>query len=607
MPRKRAIGAKSSSEQPIAKATQDSAPSCRADTAPAAVNSKPLSRGSSSSDEQEFHDAQSEPAGTTMDRESVNPGYNTRRAKRVRNDTPDSPSSVRRSKRQQSRRAASNSPTGETGSLPMDPPPTRTRPPLDNASASGPSKPTAKISRRLRNTITDDMDTDNMETEDSSLLSSPPKSSATGVSPRSYTQTPVSGQNDDGSLDEDVRESDAQPSDAVLDNIRRALAEIPIGEIAYGRLLKMDLSPEITIKGVGPITFPLTDKQIDAIRDKAHKPFEGKFGADWPFNSAHRLTAFIDDDQFDIEKHLMWVNGDKWGAYVSSLVSDVATYLGFIDDAPKILALPRSLCLWEKGSIWRSYTKPHPERAKDWIGTMLLILDHDCQGGEIAARYKNKDILFEHAAQGRFLIASHAETELDVMPLTEGYRFGMTYELYIPDYPKKRKLVELLVDCNKKSESELAWELSDWIARINKGEMKDFPVFQALQGDYGRKEMTIYTVNASDRALVLAVLRAINDKHVSPRRGRALNAYFAHVKVTSKKWATDSRTRYSVEWASSIDGKPRPDITEVLIDARGILQKARFLEGQTTRHVTPTMSSSTAMVQCLMLVWEKVE
>lgn len=342
MPRKRAMGVASSSEQSVSREEDFSAA-----TASPIVDSNADTRASSEEAKEEFYEAESGLVGTTMDlEESVTPAYNTRGAKRVRGDTLVSLSPARRSKRHEARRAASGSPTGETNPLLQGQPSSRTNASSSRAPTPGPLNPTARLSRRLRNTITEDTD---VEDSDSSSLSSPPASLATGVSHRSSTRTTFSAQNGDESPED-------QSSHAVISNIKRALAEIPIGEIAYGRLLPMDPSPEISIKGVGPIKLPLSDNQLVAIRNKAHKPFEGKFGSDWPFNSANRLTPIIYDDEFEIEKHLEYIDGDTWGNYVSSLVSDVAAYLGYGSEAA-IQALPRSLCLWEKGSIWRNYTK----------------------------------------------------------------------------------------------------------------------------------------------------------------------------------------------------------------------------------------------------------
>lgn len=183
------------------------------------------------------------------------------------------------------------------------------------------------------------------------------------------------------------------------------------------------------------------------------------------------------------------------------------------------------------------------------------------------------------------------------MPLMKGYSFGLTYELYLPDDPTRGRFLDILVESNKKSEATIAWELSDWILQINRGDMGNFPLLHVLDGSYDLHDMTIYKVNATDRALVLAVLKAINNKHVSPRRGLALRAYFVIVKATSKNYSSSYRMRYSVDWAATIDGHPRPGVKTVLIEAPGVLQKSKFLNGTMSRQVTETMSTTTAMVQ----------
>lgn len=40
-----------------------------------------------------------------------------------------------------------------------------------------------------------------------------------------------------------------------------------------------------------------------------------------------------------------------------------------------------------------------------WIGTIVLVLQQECKGGEIAARYRSKDMLLDPGMRGSFLIA----------------------------------------------------------------------------------------------------------------------------------------------------------------------------------------------------------
>lgn len=189
------------------------------------------------------------------------------------------------------------------------------------------------------------------------------------------------------------------------------------------------------------------------------------------------------------------------------------------------------------------------------------------------------------------------------MPLTEGYRLGLTYELYLCDNPVRDKFLDILVEANRKSELALARDLNTWVSQIDQGQIMGFPLLQVLDGEYEQHHMNIYSVNAEDRTLVLAAAKATRNKQITPQRGYTLGAYFVLAKGTSKNYSTGCRVRYSIEWAATIEGQPRPDVKTVLVDEKGVLQKDKFVSGETSRRVSKTMSTTTktlpVSVECI--------
>ncbi|KAK4213856.1 hypothetical protein QBC37DRAFT_162848 [Rhypophila decipiens] len=588
MPRTRNMGAAMSSPQP--QATRVRSESVASSTS---TSSSVTSNHSSKS----LFDGGGIDTATTPDHDAIDgPAYNTRRAKRARQDTPESPTRVRRSKRRSAHPAIS-APRGDARRS--------CREPISPHHEESDSKPGHVPTRASTPDLPDLADkapvTGEHDGDTSSTLSSPPSSLASERTNRSASHTSHTSTSTQSNRESpgDIQRACAESKYTIINDLKRHLGQFATGEIAYGRKLAVEPSPQITVKGVGSLKLPLSEDQLITIRNCAQQPFAGKFGSDWPFNSAHRLTSIIPDDGFEI------TNAAEWTGHVSSLISDVATYLGFGARATSIQSLPRSVFLWEKGNIWRGYTKPHEEHKHNWIGTVLLILDQECEGGEIAARYRNKDILFEHATRGRFLIASHAGTWLDVMPLTRGYRLGLTYELYLADNPLKHTFLDRLVTINKRSDSALVKDLCNWIGQIYRAEMTNFPLIQVLDGAYEQQHMNIYSVNAEDRSLILRVLKVTHDKQVTPQHGRSLQAYLVFLKATSKNYSTGNRVRYSLEWAATIEGHTCPDVKEILIDPQGVLQKDKFGCGDKTRQVSRTMSTTTKSLPCLMLTWDE--
>lgn len=182
------------------------------------------------------------------------------------------------------------------------------------------------------------------------------------------------------------------------------------------------------------------------------------------------------------------------------------------------------------------------------------------------------------------------------MPLCEGYRFAMTYELFLADNPFKDSFLDTLVHQGQTSESALLKGLNTWASRIEQGKMENFPLIHALEGDYEQKDMHIWSLNADDRSLAMAAIKATRNESLTPRADYTLGAYLVMVKATSKNYSARNRVRYSIEWATTLEGKLVPDIKAIIVDEMGVLQKDKFEDGETSRQVTTTMHTTTKTV-----------
>lgn len=182
------------------------------------------------------------------------------------------------------------------------------------------------------------------------------------------------------------------------------------------------------------------------------------------------------------------------------------------------------------------------------------------------------------------------------MPLSEGYRLALTYELFLAENPFKDSFLDKLVNQNQSSESELLKGLKTWASRIEQGKMENFPLIHVLEGHYELKDMHIGALNADDRSLAMAAIKAVYNPNLTPRPDYALGAYLVMIKATSKNYSTRNRVRYSIEWAATLDGISVPNIKNILVDEKGVLQKDKFEDGETSRQVTKTMHTTTKTV-----------
>lgn len=173
----------------------------------------------------------------------------------------------------------------------------------------------------------------------------------------------------------------------------------------------------------------------------------------------------------------------------------------------------------------------------------------------------------------------------------------MTYELFLSDNPLKNSFLDKLVDQSQSSQWELLRGLKTWVSRIQQGNMENFPLIHVLEGEYEQKDMYISSLNAADRSVAMAAIRATRDERLTPHDGYTLSAYLVIVKATSKNYSARSRVRYSIEWAITLFGALVPDIKALLVNETGVLQTDRFQDGQTTsRQVTKTMHTTTKTV-----------
>lgn len=183
-----------------------------------------------------------------------------------------------------------------------------------------------------------------------------------------------------------------------------------------------------------------------------------------------------------------------------------------------------------------------------------------------------------------------------MLPLSEGYRFALTYELFLADNPLQGSFLDNLVYQNQSSEYALLKGLRTWASGIEQGDMENFPLIHVLEGKYEHKDMQINFLNADDRSLAMAAIKAIYNKNLTPHLDYALGTYLVMVKATSKNFSGRSRVRYSVEWAATLDGNLMPGIKATIVDEMGVLQKNKFEDGETSRQVTKTLHTTTKTV-----------
>lgn len=147
------------------------------------------------------------------------------------------------------------------------------------------------------------------------------------------------------------KEDGAQTKHDIVENLDTQFRQFPTGEIAHSHPLQTRVLPQVRIKDAGIFNLPLDNQQLAEIHKYAYQPYAGKFGADWPFNSAHRLTSTIPPECLEI------VNSEEWNSEVAQLATNSGMYLGFGQKSGNIEFKAGTLYLWDKDAIWRGYSR----------------------------------------------------------------------------------------------------------------------------------------------------------------------------------------------------------------------------------------------------------
>lgn len=394
-----------------------------------------------------------------------------------------------------------------------------------------------------------------------------------------------------------------------------ALMGAPTGEIAYGTRLTLDVLPEMHIKKFGKLEFPITPDQAFGLRAAAKKLRTKDWGAGWA-NCQPKTPTWTILDKY------MEIRNEEWENYLFELSDRATEFLGFRNERRKMSVELHGLFLWENKSLFRSYTRKIDDPTR--VGTLLIILNDDYTGGDIAIGCGNRDTLFqpERADTTSYMIVSHAHSTYDVLPIDDGFRIALSYDLCLPKQNNQEadtSILRKLLQATNRAEVETYDAITAWALRIHRGTLDNFPiifVFQdADQYDPTSQRLDMDMLTPRDRAKA-ALARMLKVRRIRVRGpgnsggGFKLHVYLAVVTATTKNygWNEARRVKYAVERATSLAGVPKPEVArETILDEKGVLQGEEFarmgeVKKQVSRKMTTTVRTRVVGVLSLRLL-----
>lgn len=179
--------------------------------------------------------------------------------------------------------------------------------------------------------------------------------------------------------------------------------------------------PGLEVANVGTIRLPLGKTQAaKLIRQCTQAPY-GK-GVETLVDTSVRCVWELDPKRFSL-------TNPQWNESIAKLVGDVEKALGLGD--ARLTPHLYKLLVYEKGSFF----KPHRdgEKLDGMVATFVVALPAVHRGGELVVENEGQrhEIHFAGAASGHSLsfAAFYADCEHEVLPVSDGYRLCLVYNL----------------------------------------------------------------------------------------------------------------------------------------------------------------------------------
>ncbi|KAK3375643.1 hypothetical protein B0T24DRAFT_204759 [Lasiosphaeria ovina] len=383
----------------------------------------------------------------------------------------------------------------------------------------------------------------------------------------------------------------------VLKDIIKTLDDIPPGEIAYGATIPDAAIPKITVNGFGeldPSSLTLGSADLDRLIQRAKELRIKAMGSEWMEIPRTPTWLFL--------SNYLKIDDKAWDCYVNQIADKSGKFLGF--KANKLVPILHGMYLWEENSIWRCYHSRREEPSR--VGTLLVMLNNDYEAGGIAVGYENKDLFFDHApeSQNHFFIASHHGVNYDILPVTKGYRLGLSYELHLPGQLRRQSYVQKLTSFVNKHDESLRTQIGKWASEVGGDLVDHHPLVFVLDSDYSEvKNISLQKLTAEDRA------RAVALQHAAVKRyGKyMLQLYFIKIEASVKTY-THTKPVFKFKALKAVDlaGDPVPGVNLnmkdfIVEEGKHVYQSEMFLGGATTADLGYKMKTTAMSRTCLLL------
>jgi 2OG-Fe(II) oxygenase superfamily len=178
--------------------------------------------------------------------------------------------------------------------------------------------------------------------------------------------------------------------------------------------------PRVEIEGIGVISFPVPEAQIQQLIKQATCAPYGR-GEDTLHDETVRKT-------WQLSASEVRIGGKSWEKTFSQMLDMVVEGLGCAD--AKVSAELYKLLVYDPGSFFKAHRDT--EKAGGMFGTLVVVLPSAHSGGELVIRHAGREVLVELSG-GEFselkFAAFYADCQHEVRPVTQGHRVCLIYNL----------------------------------------------------------------------------------------------------------------------------------------------------------------------------------
>ena len=196
---------------------------------------------------------------------------------------------------------------------------------------------------------------------------------------------------------------------------------------------------QLTVRGVGPIRFPISGASARTLCTVARP---ARFGYKQKTLRDQRVR-----NTWEIGKDRITIAQERWQPALSRHLAKIQQDLG-LPAGCSLTADLHNLLIYEPGQFF----VPHQDSEKldGMVGTLVVTLPSPFQGGAIVIEHHGKKVSYRGSGAAMSLIAFYADCHHEVQTVTSGHRIVVTYNLLLhgssdlTDSPQLRRQTELL-------------------------------------------------------------------------------------------------------------------------------------------------------------------